>query len=113
MASVEESERALHRLAGNLSGASDGDRKKADFDRQLSCTLKDLGVTFLGHLHDGTLDDIRQADGNPSADVRLTMTSDDLLELVNNRLSLGSAIATGRVKVSAGVLDLLKLRSIF
>ncbi len=113
MASVEESEQALHRLAGNLSGASEGDRKKADFDRRLSCTLTDLGVTFLGHLHDGTLDDIRQADGNPAADVRLTMASDDLLELVSNRLNLGSAIATGRIRVSAGVMDLLKLRSMF
>jgi hypothetical protein len=41
------------------------------------------------------------------------MTSDDLVELVNNRLNLGSAVATGRVKVSAGVMDLLKLRSMF
>src|SRR5689334_10895161 len=113
MASVQECEKALHKLAANLSGASERDRKRVDFDRQLSCTLKDLAITFVGHLHDGTIDDLRQADGNPAADVRLTMTSDDLVALVDQRLNLGGAIATGRVKVSAGVRDLLKLRSIF
>jgi hypothetical protein len=113
MASVEECEKALHKLAANLSGASERDRKRVDFDRRLSCTLKDLAITFVGHLHDGTIDDLRLADGNPGADVRLTMTSDDLVALVDQRLNLGGAIATGRVKVSAGVRDLLKLRSIF
>jgi putative sterol carrier protein len=113
MASVEESEQALRKLAANLSGASDADRKRVDFDRRLSCTLKDLGVTFLGHLHDGTLENIQQVPANPDADVRLTMSSDDLVELVNGRLNLGSAMATGRVRVSAGVRDLLKLRSMF
>jgi putative sterol carrier protein len=113
MASVEESEQALHQLAANLAGASAGDRSKVDFDRRLSCTLSDLDVTFLGRLHDGTLDDIRQGSANPPAEVRLTMKSDDLLALVGGQLNLAAAMATGRVKVSAGVRDLLKLRSMF
>jgi putative sterol carrier protein len=113
MASVEQCEQALHKLAANLSGADPGDRDKVDFDRQLSCTLSDLDVTFLGHLHDGTLDDIRQTTPNPPAEVRLTMKSDDLVALVDGGLNLGAAMATGRVKVSAGVRDLFKLRSLF
>jgi alkyl sulfatase BDS1-like metallo-beta-lactamase superfamily hydrolase len=113
MASVEQCEQALRKLAANLSGASPDDRKKVDFDRQLSCALPDLGITFLGHLHDGTLDEIRQTAANPPADVRLTMKSDDLLALVGGQLNLATAIATGRVKVSAGVRDLLKLRTAF
>ena len=112
MASVEDSEKSLQKLAANLSGASSADRKRVDFDRRLSCTLKDLGVTFVGHLHDGTLDDIQQVSGDPEAEVRLTMTSDDLVELVNGRLNLAAAMATGRVRVSAGMLDLIKLRSL-
>jgi hypothetical protein len=113
MASVDECERALRKLAANLSGASAADRGRVDFDRRLSCTLKDLGVTFLGHLHDGTLDDISQVDADPAADVRLVMTSDDLVDLVAGRLNLGAAMATGRVRISAGVRDLLKLRTLF
>ena len=59
---------------------------------------------------------LRQLDeSGPAGDaqIRLTMTSDDLLALVDGSLHLASAWATGRIKVEAGVRDLLKLRSIF
>jgi hypothetical protein len=41
------------------------------------------------------------------------MSSDDLLALVDGRLKMSSAWATGRVKIDAGVRDLVKLRSVF
>jgi putative sterol carrier protein len=41
------------------------------------------------------------------------MTSDDLLKLVSGELAMGSAWATGRVKIDANVFDLIKLRSVF
>jgi putative sterol carrier protein len=43
----------------------------------------------------------------------MTMTSDDLLDLVAGRLPMASAWATGRVRIDASVLDLLRLRSVF
>ena len=48
----------------------------------------------------------------PKADIRLTMTSDDLLALTDGELHFGSAWATGRVKLEAGLRDLLRLRKI-
>jgi hypothetical protein len=45
--------------------------------------------------------------------VKLTMTSDDLLKLVAGELAMGSAWATGRIKIAASIFDLLKLRSVF
>jgi putative sterol carrier protein len=69
-------------------------------------------VTFAGRLRDGELLDIRQVD-TPNAQVRMTMTGDDLLKLVAGELNMASAWATGRVKIDASVFDLLKLRSIF
>jgi len=112
MASVEECERAFHDLAAKLSGADQAARKKASFDRSLTCTLPDLKVIFAGQLRDGQLLDIRQVD-EADAQVRMTMTSDDLIELVAGELSMGSAWATGRIKIDASVFDLLKLRSVF
>lgn len=112
MASVEECERAFHGLAAKLAGADPADRQKASFDRSLTCTLRDLKVIFAGQLRDGQLLDIRQVE-KPDAQVRLTMTSDDLLKLVAGDLPMGSAWATGRVKIDASVFDLLKLRSVF
>jgi hypothetical protein len=45
--------------------------------------------------------------------VRLAMSSDDLVALVAGRLKMASAWAPGRVKIDAGIRDMIKLRSIF
>lgn len=112
MATVEECDSAFRALAQRLSAADPG--KRHDLDRILSCSLPDLGVVFAGHLHDGELSDIRQVESakQAKAQVKLTMSSDDLLELVAGRLKFTGAWASGRVKIDASVLDLLKLRSI-
>lgn len=113
MASVEDCDAAFRTLADRLSSA-DPD-KRTDLDRTLSCTLPDLGVIFAGHLRDGELDDIRQVtDPNSGkAQVRLTMSSDDLVDLVAGRLKFAPAWASGRIKIDARVFDMIKLRSIF
>ncbi|MFN2519180.1 MAG: alkyl sulfatase C-terminal domain-containing protein [Jatrophihabitantaceae bacterium] len=112
MASVEECERAFHGLAAKLATADPSARQKASLDRSLSCTLRDLNVTFAGQLRDGELLDIRQV-AKADAQVRMSMTSDDLLKLVAGELPMSTAWATGRVKIDASVFDLLKLRSVF
>ena len=112
VASVAECERAFHALAERLAGADADTRSTASFDRSLSCALPDLGVIFAGRLQDGTLTDIRRVDSK-EAQVRLSMSSDDLIRLVAGELHLGSAWASGRVKVHASVFDLIKLRTIF
>lgn len=111
MATEEQCEQALHALADRLAGSDAGNQNKG-FDRTLSCTLRDLDLIFAGRLKDGRLTDIARANSR-DAQVKLTMTSDDLLALVDGRLNMGSAWATGRVKVDASVRDLLKLRTIF
>ena len=114
MASVEDCERALHQLADRLAEADEHARKKASFDRTLTCTLRDLNVTFGGRLKDGHLTDIRRLESaNGKAQVRMTMTSDDLLALVGGKLNMASAWASGRVKIDASVLDLIRLRTVF
>jgi hypothetical protein len=112
VASVEECEDALHRLAARLAASDGRTKKRASLDRTLSCRLRDLDVVFGGRLKDGELLDIRRVDDD-SAQVRMAMASDDLLRLVDGELNLAGAIATGRVRLDAGVFDLVKLRSIF
>jgi alkyl sulfatase BDS1-like metallo-beta-lactamase superfamily hydrolase len=111
VATEQQCEQALHALADRLA-ANNGSVRNAGFDRTLSCSLRDLGIVYAGRLKDGHLIDIARAESR-EAQVRLTMTSDDLLALVDGGLKMSSAWATGRVKVEAGVRDLLKLRSIF
>lgn len=112
MASVEECEQAFRLLADRLAGADPEARKQSTLDRSLSCSLPDIGVVFGAQLQDGHLRDIRQVD-QPDGQIKLTMSSDDLMLLVAGDLSFASAWASGRVKIDARVFDLLKLRSVF
>jgi hypothetical protein len=110
MASLEECHAALERLASRLTTADDRDRQRVAFDRSLSCAVPDLGVTFSGRLGDGHITDITTEPAE-RAQLRLTATSDDLVALTDGRLNFAQAWLSGRIKVEAGVRDLLKLRS--
>ena len=107
MATLEQCRAAMDDLAGRLAG-SDG--RHADFDRSLSCTVPDLGVTFSGRLAGGHLRDIT-TELAPRAQIRLTASSDDLVALTSGELDFAPAWLSGRVKLEAGMRDLLKLRS--
>jgi hypothetical protein len=111
MASVEECSQALDRLAARSAGR-DPARRKAGFDRSLSCLVRDLEVVFTGRLEKGLLTEIKQG-GNATAQIRLTLASDDLVKLVDGNLNVAKAWATGRIRVDASVRDMMRLRSIF
>ncbi|MFJ9262951.1 SCP2 sterol-binding domain-containing protein [Streptomyces bacillaris] len=114
MATMAECRSALRRLSDNLA-AADGDvRSAAALDRSLSCHIKDLDITFTGRLADGRIEVRDTVEGPPreKAEIRLTMTSDDLVALVDGDLNFAKAWASGRVRLEAGLRDLLKLRSL-
>jgi hypothetical protein len=111
VATVEDCENALHALADRLA-ATDPSRRKVGFDRSLSCTVRDLGVVFVGRLKDGLLTDITQA-SERRAQIQLTTTSDDLVGLVTGNLKVPAAWATKRLTVDASLMDMVRLKSIF
>lgn len=110
MATLEQCRLALEELASRLS-ATDAVRRQGDLDRSVSATLPDLGVTFSGQLRDGSMHDLTTSP-SPKAQIRFTMSSDDLVALTDGSLPLPAAWASGRVKLEAGILDLMKLRSL-
>jgi alkyl sulfatase BDS1-like metallo-beta-lactamase superfamily hydrolase len=112
MATAEECDRAFHALADRLAATDPVTRKKNSLDRSLSCTLPDIDVVFGARLKDGLLSEIHQAD-KADGQVKLTLSSDDLVQLVDGELKFASAWANGRIKIDASVLDLIKMRSIF
>ncbi len=114
MANAEECREALEQLSHNLAKATGDTRKAADLDRSLSCRITDLDLTFTGRLRAGSIQDVEQHPGGPAgkADIRLTMSSDDLLALVAGRLNFASAWAGGRIRLEAGFRDLLRLRTL-
>ena len=110
MATLAQCHTALEDLAARLTMVDDDERKRHAFDRSLSCHVPDLDVTFSGQLSDGHIVDIT-TEPAPRAQIRLTASSDDLVALTAGELNFGQAWLSGRVKVEAGVRDLLKLRS--
>ncbi len=111
MATMEQCMTALEGILGDLAAkpAAQG------LDRSLSCRLTDLRQVVRGRLARGSVRELRaEPDGESleKADIRLTMTSDDLVALTDGQLSFGPAWASGRVKLEAGLRDMLRLRSL-
>jgi putative sterol carrier protein len=105
MATVEECRAALEALAARMSGnASQG-----DLNRTLACRVTDLDVAFHGRLADGRIVDLADGD-DPSAKLKLTASSDDLIALVDGKLNIMSAWTSGRIKIDASIMDLMRLR---
>lgn len=114
MATLKECRSALDRLSDNLAGADGDVRGAAALDRSLSCHIRDLDVTFTGRLTDGRVQVLDTVEGPPrdKAEIRLAMTGDDLVAMVDGELNFAKAWGSGRVHLEAGFRDLLKLRSL-
>ncbi|MCQ4085051.1 sterol-binding protein [Streptomyces sp. RB6PN25] len=114
MATIEECRTALDRLSDNLAQAEGDVRRAAALDRSLSCRITDLDITFTGRLRGGRIREVVTVPGPPPerAQIRLTMAGDDLVALVDGRLNFAKAWASGQVRLEAGLLDLLRLRTL-
>jgi predicted lipid carrier protein YhbT len=112
MATEAETRDALQRIAIRISEV-DADRLAEHVvERTISCQVPDLGLIFHTRLHEGGLDPFK-TDDSPTAQVRLTVKSDDLVALADDELHAGKAWATGRLKIDASLGDLLRLRRLF
>jgi hypothetical protein len=114
MATTEECRDALDKLSDNMRGADGDVRAAAELDRSVSCHITDLDVTFAGRMADGRIDVRETLQGPPreKAEIRLAMTGDDLVALVDGELNFARAWGSGRVRLEAGLRDLLRLRKL-
>ncbi|HEY5335232.1 MAG TPA: SCP2 sterol-binding domain-containing protein [Mycobacteriales bacterium] len=113
MASVDDCRLALDNLAARMNDLDEDVRSRNAPDRTLSLRLSDLDVAFVGRIHDGSLTDIIVDGEGERAQLRLQCTSDDLLALTGGELNPAAAWASGRLRIEASPLDLLRLRSLF
>ncbi|MFJ8938080.1 SCP2 sterol-binding domain-containing protein [Streptomyces sp. NPDC102365] len=114
MATIEECRSALDKLSDNMAGANGDVRSAAALDRSLSCRITDLDITFVGRLQDGRIVVLDTVEGPPpeKAEIRLAMTGDDLVAMVAGELHFAKAWGSGRVKLEAGLRDLMRLRKL-
>jgi predicted lipid carrier protein YhbT len=113
MATADECRAALEGLLGRLDDLDPADREAHLVDRAISCTVKDLGVTFLTQLGPAGAGPVTVANGSASdAHIRLSTASDDLVALAADPGSFGRAWLSGRLRVQASLFDLLRLRKL-
>jgi predicted lipid carrier protein YhbT len=114
MATIEECRAALEKLSDNMQSAEGDVRTAAALDRSVSCHITDLDVTFVGRLNGGRIEVADTIQGPPpqKAEIRLAMAGDDLVALVNGELNFAKAWGSGRVKLEAGLRDMLRLRKL-
>jgi hypothetical protein len=108
---MDECLKALKGILGDIAAHP----AAAGLDRSLSCRLTDLDEVVLGRLSSGSVRDLHVLPHGPEvpkADIRLAMASDDLIAMTDGRLHFGKAWASGKVKLDAGLRDILRLRKI-
>ena len=112
MATLQAVEAAVQSLLERLAEVDPEVRRKYAVERTVACQVRDLDIVFCGSFdEDGMLRDLQKAERG-DGQVKLAATSDDLIALIEGRLSVPTAWATGKLKIDASILDLLKLRSL-
>ncbi len=114
MATIGECRAALDKLSDSMGSAEGDVRAAAAMDRSVSCHLTDLETTFVGRLTGGRIEVRDTLSGPPreKAQIRLAMTGDDLVALVDGQLHFAKAWGSGRVRLEAGLRDLFRLRKL-
>lgn len=111
MATVEEVDAVLGELLGRLGGIDQGTRSMLPGRRTIEARCPDLDLVRHAVWRDGTLE-VGAEPPERRADVRISVTSDDLLAMHRGELSFSRAYAQGRVRLDASVTDLLRLRAL-
>lgn len=112
MADRQQVEAKLRELIGRLDEAGDMQRSLSDSleaPKVLAIHLPDLEADYWAEMASGRMDDLHP--GAPErADIRIRVSSDDLIDLVDGRASMLSSVLAGRVKIDASLADLMRLR---
>jgi predicted lipid carrier protein YhbT len=113
VATAEECRQALEKLTSQIADMDPKDRDAFLADRELSCTVTDLGVTFLTHIRPDGASPVTVANGSdPPAQVRFSVNSDDLVAIADDPSLFIRFWLTGRLKAHASFSDILRLRKI-
>ena len=112
MATLKAVEQAVQALLERLAEVDPEVRRKYAVERTVACRVRDLDIVFLGSFdEEGTLRSLTKADRG-DGQVKLSANSDDLIALIEGRMSVPTAWATGKLRIDASMFDLLKLRSL-
>jgi hypothetical protein len=116
MASVKECEDAFGRLSRTLDGVDPTLRARHVPTRRIACRIKDLDIVYSAKLDEDGVHDLMATSPSGAvpedAEVKVVVTSDDLVALSTGEEDFLQAWLRGRVQISAPMRDVLRLRSL-
>jgi hypothetical protein len=113
VASKDEVSRAIERLMARLDGNEANVRSAIPGRKVLGCLVTDIDASWYSVIEDGhVLPPTEEPPPGERVAVLLKVRSDDLVDLVEERISFMSAFLSGKVRVDASLPDLLRLRTI-
>lgn len=111
MATAEQCREALDSLLSEIADLDPQQRAEALVDRTLSCEITDLGLRFWTRVGPEGAEPAREAsEGDGTAQVRFVTDSDTIVSIAEDPQRFAKAWLTGKVKVRASVMDVLRLR---
>lgn len=112
MATKAEVTKALERLMARLDGNDEDVRSAIPGRKVLCCRVTDLDSSWYSVIQDGHVSAPVERPVPSTVDVTLQVGSDDLIALVEERTSFLSALMSGKVRVQASMMDLLRMRTL-
>jgi SCP-2 sterol transfer family len=113
VASKDEVSRAIERLMARLDGNEANVRSAIPGRKVLGCLVTDIDASWYSVIEDGHVwPPTEEPPSGERVAVLLKVRSDDLVDLVEERISFMSAFLSGKVRVDASLPDLLRLRTI-
>lgn len=114
VATSAEVDRTIKRLVRRLSDATrDPKATLPRGERSLAVVIPDLDLVYTGSFSSGAISNLRKGGPAGDEDVKVTVSSDDLVALADGRLGVAGALLWGKLRVDAGARDLLLLRQLF
>jgi len=101
---IRRLDQADHEVRGSLA-------ESLPETRIIEVVITDLGTSYWTELTGGRMDGLHE--GSPrQAEIKVRVSSDYLVELVDGKKSMFSAYLAGRVSIEASFSDLLRLRKL-
>jgi hypothetical protein len=114
VATRAEVDRTLKKLVKRLDAADLDGASIPEEQRIILCFITDLDTAYRADYAAGRIRKLREvASGTEGGDVRISVSSDELIALADGKSSLPMALLFGRIRVDAHPRDLLLLRQLF
>lgn len=110
MATVDEVEETLARLATRFERLDQSYKGLLPNSRTIEAVFSDLDRIYHASWRRGELSDIRSGPAD-DADIRVSLSSDDLIAMVDGELRFRRAWSSNRLRIEASMTDLIRLRS--